>query len=108
MNNKQTIPAMTRRPDLLSPGKDLKRRYRTDKWFQRIGISAIVLSLAFIALLFVKIASEGYSAFVRATCPPACRTLRTGIRQREPGRGRLSGPDQKIPGDNVSRGHRAA
>lgn len=66
MNNKQTIPAMTRRPDLLSPGKDLKRRYRTDKWFQRIGISAIVLSLAFIALLFVKIASEGYSAFVRA------------------------------------------
>lgn len=57
---------MTRRPDLLSPGKDLKRRYRTDKWFQRIGISAIALSLAFIALLFVKIASEGYTAFVRA------------------------------------------
>jgi phosphate transport system permease protein len=66
MNNKQNIPAMTRRPDLLSPGKDLKRRYRTDKWFQRIGISAIALSLAFIALLFVKIASEGYTAFVRA------------------------------------------
>ncbi len=56
---------MTTRPTLLEPGKDLKRRYRTDRWFQRIGITAISLALAFIALLFFKIIAEGYTAFVQ-------------------------------------------
>lgn len=56
---------MTNRPNLLEPGKDLKRRYRTDRWFQRIGITAISLALAFIALLFFKIIAEGYTAFIQ-------------------------------------------
>jgi phosphate transport system permease protein len=56
---------MTTRPTLLEPGKDLKRRYRTDRWFQRIGITAISLALAFIALLFFKIIAEGYTAFIQ-------------------------------------------
>jgi len=66
MNNKDYHINMNLRPDLLTPSKDLKRRYRTDKWFQLIGISAIVLSLAFIVLLFADIGREGYSAFIRA------------------------------------------
>jgi phosphate transport system permease protein len=53
------------RPNLLEPGKDLKRRYRTDRWFQRIGITAISLALAFIAFLFIKIIAEGYTAFIQ-------------------------------------------
>ncbi len=57
---------MNVRPDLLAPSKDLKRRYRTDKWFQLIGVGAISLSLAFIALLFFYIGGEGYTAFTRA------------------------------------------
>lgn len=57
---------MNTRPDLLAPDKALKRRYRTDKWFQLIGISAIILSLAFIALLFFDIGREGHTAFSRA------------------------------------------
>jgi phosphate transport system permease protein len=56
---------MITRPNLLQPGKDLKRRYRTDRWFQRIGITAISLALAFIALLFFKIIAEGYTAFIQ-------------------------------------------
>lgn len=57
---------MNVRPDLLAPSQDLKRRYRTDKGFQLIGITAITLALAFIALLFFHIGREGYTAFLRA------------------------------------------
>ncbi len=56
---------MITQPNLLEPGKDLKKRYRTDRWFQRIGITAITLALAFIALLFYKIITEGYTAFIQ-------------------------------------------
>jgi len=59
------LDIMTTRLNLLEPGKDLKKRYRTDRWFQRIGISAITLALAFIALLFFKIIAEGYTAFIQ-------------------------------------------
>jgi phosphate transport system permease protein len=41
----------------------LRKRYRTDKWFQRIGLSAIFASLAFIVFLFYTIISDGYSSF---------------------------------------------
>lgn len=56
---------MITQPNLLEPSKDLKKRYRTDRWFQRIGITAITLALAFIALLFFKIITEGYTAFIQ-------------------------------------------
>ncbi len=56
---------MITQPNLLEPGKDLKKRYRTDRWFQRIGITAITLALAFVALLFYKIITEGYTAFIQ-------------------------------------------
>jgi phosphate transport system permease protein len=57
---------MNTRPNLLAPSKDLKRRYRTDKWFQLIGVAAISLSLGFIVLLFFDIGREGHTAFSRA------------------------------------------
>ncbi|MBU1565876.1 MAG: phosphate ABC transporter permease PstA [Proteobacteria bacterium] len=65
MNSPEPVNTMTTRPSLLEPGKNLKKRYRTDLWFQRIGITAIFLSLAFIALLFFQIISEGYTAFIQ-------------------------------------------
>ncbi len=54
---------MTTEQNILTPNKGLQKRYRTDKWFQRIGLTAITLSLAFIVLLFAQIISEGYNAF---------------------------------------------
>ncbi len=52
--------------NLLQPTKQLKRRYSAEKWFKRLGLSAIVLSLAFIAFLFYTIFSDGYTAFKQA------------------------------------------
>lgn len=49
--------------NLLQPTKQLRRRYRAERYFKRLGLSAIVLSLAFIALLFFTIFSDGYTAF---------------------------------------------
>jgi phosphate transport system permease protein len=49
--------------NLLEPTPRLKRRYRAEKWFKRLGLSAIVLSLSFVAFLFSTIFSDGYSAF---------------------------------------------
>jgi phosphate transport system permease protein len=53
----------TNKTSLLEPTKKLKRRYRSEKWFKRLGLSAIVLSLTFIAFLFITIFSDGYTAF---------------------------------------------
>ncbi len=53
----------TTNTSLLEPTKKLKRRYRSEKWFKRLGLSAIVLSLTFIAFLFITIFSDGYTAF---------------------------------------------
>jgi phosphate transport system permease protein len=56
---------MTPPSNLLTPSNDLKKRYRTDRWFQRIGLTAITLSLAFIVFLFGQIIAEGYTAFIQ-------------------------------------------
>ncbi|MGB3211784.1 MAG: phosphate ABC transporter permease PstA [Desulforhopalus sp.] len=50
---------------LVEPTKKLKRRYRAERWFKRLGLSAIVLALSFIAFLFYTIFSDGYSAFTQ-------------------------------------------
>lgn len=47
--------------DIVNRG--LKRRYRAERRFRYYGLSAIVLSLVFLALLFVSIVAKGYSAF---------------------------------------------
>lgn len=51
--------------NLLQPTKDLRRRYRTERWFKRLGVTAISLSLAFIGFLFITIIADGYPAFTQ-------------------------------------------
>jgi phosphate transport system permease protein len=53
----------TTNTNLLTPTKRLKRRYRAERWFKRLGLSAIALSLSFVAFLFFTIFSDGYTAF---------------------------------------------
>jgi phosphate transport system permease protein len=43
--------------------RSLKRRYRAERRFRFYGLAAIVLSIVFLALLFVSIVGKGYSAF---------------------------------------------
>lgn len=48
----------------------LAARYRKEKRFRLFGLSAIVLSLAFLVLLLGSIGIKGYTAF-QQTCKPA-------------------------------------
>ncbi|MEJ2165137.1 MAG: DUF3333 domain-containing protein [Desulfobacterales bacterium] len=43
--------------------RDLARRYRAERRFRLSGLSAIIASLLFLALLFLSIVGKGYSAF---------------------------------------------
>lgn len=43
--------------------KSLQRRYRAEKIFRRLGLGAIMLTIAFIVFLFSSICFNGYSAF---------------------------------------------
>lgn len=52
--------------NMLNPTIQLKRRYRAEKRFKRLGLSAIVLALSFVAFLFFTIFSDGYSAFTQS------------------------------------------
>lgn len=45
--------------------KGLARRYRSEQRFQLFGKTAIILSLLFLGILFVSIASNGYTAFLQ-------------------------------------------
>ena len=45
--------------------KGLKRRYRAEKRFRRLGLSSIFITLAFIVFLFGSIISDGYTAFIQ-------------------------------------------
>ncbi len=43
--------------------KGLARRYRFEKGFKGLGLTAILLSLAFLGILFISIIANGYTAF---------------------------------------------
>ncbi len=43
--------------------KGLQRRYRRERNFQRLGLSAILMGLLFVSFLFVSIISNGWTAF---------------------------------------------
>lgn len=43
--------------------KGLPMRYRREKWFRWFGLSAIVVSVSFLSLLFVTIGANGWTAF---------------------------------------------
>ncbi|MBR9985316.1 MAG: phosphate ABC transporter permease PstA [Desulfosarcina sp.] len=47
--------------DIVNRG--LKRRYRAERRFKIYGVAAIIISLGFLALLFVNIVGKGYTAF---------------------------------------------
>ena len=64
MNNQidaSAAPAPRRTINIVN--RSLKRRYRAERRFRFYGLSAIVLSMVFLALLFVSIVAKGYSAF---------------------------------------------
>jgi len=64
MNNtleSSAAPAPRRTIDIVN--RSLRRRYRAEQRFRFYGLSAIVLSIVFLALLFVSIVGKGYSAF---------------------------------------------
>ncbi len=46
--------------------KSLPKRYRRERNFRMIGLSAIMVGLAFVFLLFFNIISKGYSAFTQS------------------------------------------
>ena len=61
---------MTEMPDKSSRTIDvvnasLKRRYARERRFKLMGLGAVLLGLLMVALLFVDIASKGYTAFVQ-------------------------------------------
>ena len=49
--------------DIVNRG--LGKRYRAERRFRLYGLSAILISMVFLALLFISIVSKGYSAFFR-------------------------------------------
>ena len=62
--NKRPGSGTNRTIDIVNAG--LARRYRTEHRFQRMGQAAIILSLVFLAILFMSIFINGYSAFQQA------------------------------------------
>ena len=43
----------------------LKKRHSKERNFKRMGLGAILLGLSFVAILFINIVSNGYSAFLQ-------------------------------------------
>ena len=52
-----------RRPTIEIVNASLGRRYRAERRFRFIGMSAVVIGLAFVAILFADIIGKGHSAF---------------------------------------------
>ena len=63
--NKSEITPHTFSPDdaMQKVRAGLERRYRAERRFRRLGMTAIILGLLFVAFLFVSIISNGYTAF---------------------------------------------
>ncbi len=59
--NTQEQSASLRTMDIV--GKGLSRRYRAEKRFRLYGITAILLSITFLSMLFISITANGYTAF---------------------------------------------
>ncbi|MFO7913766.1 MAG: phosphate ABC transporter permease PstA [Desulfotignum sp.] len=60
-SNMQKQTASVRTMDIV--GKGLSRRYKAEKRFRLYGITAILLSMAFLSMLFISITANGYTAF---------------------------------------------
>lgn len=57
----------TEKTSLLSShqNKELRRRYQAEQRFKWMGVSAIMIALAFLAFLFISIIGNGYTAFTQ-------------------------------------------
>ena len=58
-------PDNKRTPAIEKVNASLKRRYAKERRFKLMGLSAVVLGLFFVSVLFVDIFSKGYTAFVQ-------------------------------------------
>ncbi len=65
MNNPVNAPAESTRRTIDVVNASLKRRYAAERRFKLIGMGAVILGLAFVAILFVDIISKGYPAFTQ-------------------------------------------
>ena len=66
MNNPETLPKVAEiapKKAITILNKGLAKRYRAERRFKFIGIAAILVSLAFLLLLFITIIKNGHSAF---------------------------------------------
>jgi len=60
-DSKDTLRSSAMTANLIKKG--LKKRYRTERLFQSIGLIAIILGLAAVLFLFTSIVGKGYGAF---------------------------------------------
>ena len=65
MNNKSVKISNRRKKTIDIVKKGLARRYRAEQRFRRMGLAAIIASLAFLSLLFISIIGNGYSAILQ-------------------------------------------
>ena len=63
MNNSNTSAAKMPQSTIDIVNKSLGKRYRSERRFRVYGLVAIILSLAFLTLLFTDIIRKGYTAF---------------------------------------------
>jgi phosphate transport system permease protein len=63
MSREQSADPKTAVRTIAIVNRSLKRRYRAERRFRFYGLAAIVLSILFLAVLFVSIVGKGYSAF---------------------------------------------
>jgi phosphate transport system permease protein len=63
MNNSNTSAAKMPQSTIDIVNKSLGKRYRSERRFRLYGLVAIILSLAFLTILFTDIIRKGYSAF---------------------------------------------
>ncbi len=71
--------------------KGLARRYRAERRFRRMGLSAIIASLIFLSLLFISITKNGYSALLQTFIKIDVFFDPGKIDKHDPGRGDFQG-----------------
>ena len=65
MNNQDftTADSAPRKPTIEYVRASLPRRYAAERRFRYAGVTAVILGMLFVVVLFVDIISKGYTAF---------------------------------------------
>jgi phosphate transport system permease protein len=74
----------------------LGKRYRAEKRFRLYGLSAILISMIFLALLFISIIGTGYPAFFRTLIRLDINFDPETVSEQTLSKANYSGPGQKI------------